>query len=358
MKMAVMSMEMPSGGNSPSDGVPEQRLLSPESWLRDGGGCNTRKLHEDLCVLVLEQKTEIEGLHRSYAESQKAISILETRVKKHEEEIASLPSIKEISADLEVVKAERESLQKFLKESSKKETKMKRELEEKHAQEVSDLAEKLKKSNQRIKTLVAKNKTYETEAENIDKMIFSSLGFEWTKESTLSRTEAYEDARNSIDDLFEACRGIAKSLNLKRAGTTLIDRMTKLMRMVPELIKDWQASSSRGVASLTLATCKAHFPAMDFASVARRVPKDTNIKIALAETQGYDRQLAERVNHSFWYNKYDLPGGVSDAEEDEEVDDAEEGSGSSTNHSSEDEGDDSGDDSAYVASEDEDHVSE
>jgi ABC-type Fe3+-citrate transport system substrate-binding protein len=43
---------------------------------------------------------------------------------------------------------------------------------EKHAQELSDLAEKLKKSQQRIQTLVAKNKEYEAEAEAIDKMIF------------------------------------------------------------------------------------------------------------------------------------------------------------------------------------------
>jgi hypothetical protein len=134
--------------------------------------------------------------------------------------------------------------------------------------------------------------------------------------------------------------------------------MTKLMRMVPELIKDWQASSSRGVASLTLAMCKAHFPAMDFAIVARGVSKGTNIKVALAETQRYDRLLAERVNHSFWYNKYDLPEGFSGAEDDEEDEDVEEGSRSSANHSNEDSGDDSGDGSAYVASEDEDHVSE
>lgn len=164
--------------------------------------------------------------------------------------------------------------------------------------------------------------------------------------------------RNSINDLFEACRGIAKSLNVMRAGTTLIDRMTKLMRMVPKLIKDWQVSSSHGVASLTFATCKAHFPAMDFASVARGVPKGTNIKLALVETQGYDMLLVERVNQLFWYNKYDLPERFSDAEEDEEDEDAEEGSGSSANHSSEDDGDDSGDGSAYLASEDEDHVSE
>ncbi|KAK1682833.1 hypothetical protein QYE76_043681 [Lolium multiflorum] len=187
---------------------------------------NTRKLHEDLCVLVLEQKVEIEGLHKSYADSQKAITILETHVKNREEEIANHPSIKEISAELEILKAEHESLKNFLKESSEKETKAKRELEEKHAQ---------------------------------------------------AMTEAYEEARNSIEDLFDACRGITKSLSLKRVGTSLIDRMTKLMRMVPDLIKDWQESSSRGVASITLAMCKAHFPTMSFASIARGVPKGTNI---------------------------------------------------------------------------------
>ncbi|KAK1664395.1 hypothetical protein QYE76_052554 [Lolium multiflorum] len=36
VEMAAVSMEKPSGGTSPA--VPEQRLLSPGSWLRDGGG--------------------------------------------------------------------------------------------------------------------------------------------------------------------------------------------------------------------------------------------------------------------------------------------------------------------------------
>jgi hypothetical protein len=43
---------------------------------------------------------------------------------------------------------------------------------EKHTQVLSDLAEKLKKSQQRIQTLATKNKNYEAEAEAIDKMIF------------------------------------------------------------------------------------------------------------------------------------------------------------------------------------------
>ena len=155
-------------------------------------------------VLVLEQKAEIEGLHKRDAENQKAISILETRLKNHEgkdsdlaprfstqslceqvfwivtvfftfrlsEQLAKRPSIDEISAKLEVLKTEHEALQNFLKESSEKETKKIKELEEKHAQAMSELTEKLKKSNQRIKTLASKAKAYETEAENIDKMIF------------------------------------------------------------------------------------------------------------------------------------------------------------------------------------------
>jgi hypothetical protein len=45
---------------------------------------NTRKLHEDMRMLVLEQKAEIEGLHKRDAESQKAITILETRLKNNE----------------------------------------------------------------------------------------------------------------------------------------------------------------------------------------------------------------------------------------------------------------------------------
>ncbi|KAK1680374.1 hypothetical protein QYE76_041222 [Lolium multiflorum] len=302
---------------------------------------NTRKLYENLRVLVLEQKAEIEGLHKSYAESQKAITILETHVKTHE-----------------VLKAEHDSLQKFLKESSEKETIAKKELEEKHAQAMSELAGKLKKSNHRIKTLASKEKAYKTEAQNIDKMIFPCLGFEWTKESSLSRTDAYEEARNSIDDLFEACHGISKSLSLKRAGTTLIDRMTKLMRMVTDLINDWQESSARGVASITLAMCKAHFPTMDFATIARGAPKGTNIKTALAETQGYDTLFSGRVDHSFWYNKHALPEGFSDAEDDEDDKVAKEGSGSSANRSDEDSGEGSGEGSAYRASEDEGQSSE
>jgi septal ring factor EnvC (AmiA/AmiB activator) len=86
--------------------------------------------------------------------------------------LAKRQTIDDLTAELEVLKAEHSSLKNFLKESSEKETKEKKEREAKHAKDMLDLAEKLKTSNQRIKTLAAKSKSYESEAADIDKMIF------------------------------------------------------------------------------------------------------------------------------------------------------------------------------------------
>ncbi|KAK1678913.1 hypothetical protein QYE76_039761 [Lolium multiflorum] len=152
---------------------------------------STRKLHEDLRVHVLEQMTEIEGLRQNAESSRQAVLRLEARLK---EETDKRPTIDALSAKVQVLEAETESLKNFLKESSEKETKEKKELSEKHAHEMAELADKLKKSHQRVTTLAAKNKSQEAEAEAIDKLIFPSLGFEWTKDSTLTRTEAYDEA--------------------------------------------------------------------------------------------------------------------------------------------------------------------
>jgi Fe2+ transport system protein B len=147
---------------------------------------------------VLEQKAEIERLTKKGGEDQQAIALLETRLKNNggtdsallkipqhthphiydklafrlTEKFASLPSIDDISAELEVLKSEQTSLQQSLKESHEKETKTKKELEEKHAQAMAEMAEKLKASQQRVKTLVAKAKTYEAESKGVDKVIF------------------------------------------------------------------------------------------------------------------------------------------------------------------------------------------
>jgi hypothetical protein len=115
------------------------------------------------------------------------------------------------------------------------------------------------------------------------------------------------EAKNSVEDLIEACRAIARKLSLKGYRTTVIDRMTKLMLLVPEIMEDWQESSARGAAATVLAMCKAHFPAMDFAMIARGVPKGTNVKKALAETEGFAMLFAERVDHEAWYEKHDVP---------------------------------------------------
>jgi hypothetical protein len=85
--------------------------------------------------------------------------------------LAKRPSVDEISAKLEVLESKHESLQKSLKESHKRETKTKKELEEKHAPAMEEMAEKLKTSN-RVKTLASKLKTAEAEAKDIDELIF------------------------------------------------------------------------------------------------------------------------------------------------------------------------------------------
>ncbi|KAK1609410.1 hypothetical protein QYE76_033083 [Lolium multiflorum] len=222
-----------------------------------------------------------------------------------------------------------------------------------------------------LKVFFAKHKDVRQNAENSQKAIQqletrlqASLGFEWNKESALKRTEAYDEARSSIDELFAACRGIAKTLSLKRAKTSVIDTMTKLMQQVLEFIKDWQESSAHGVASLVLATCKAHFPSLNFADIARDTPKGANMRAILAETRGFDQLFVRRVNHSFWYHKHDLPKGFSDVEDEEEgkPEYYAEGSGSSVELSEEGTDEDSdigsgngdGDGSAYEESEEED----
>ncbi|KAK1606590.1 hypothetical protein QYE76_030263 [Lolium multiflorum] len=161
----------------------------------------TRKPHEDLRVHVLEQITEIEGLRQNAENGQKAIQLLETRL---QEETAKHAKFDELSARIQVLEAENESLKDFVKTSASQEHRARKELREKHARDLAELNEKLEKSQGRTVTMISKNKALEAEAEAIDKLIFPSLGFEWTKDSNLSRTEAYDEARISIDKLFEA----------------------------------------------------------------------------------------------------------------------------------------------------------
>jgi hypothetical protein len=141
------------------------------------------------------------------------------------------------------------------------------------------------------------------------------LGFERSKDNGLSRTEAYEEVGNSIEHLIEACQKIVVKLSLKKARTKVIDSMTKMMTMVPDLIRDWQESSARGVTAHVLIMCKAHVPSLDFANLAAGVPKDTNVKKLLAETCGFDTLFSNRVNHEMWYEKNELPAGFAEEEE-------------------------------------------
>ncbi|KAK1661038.1 hypothetical protein QYE76_049197 [Lolium multiflorum] len=265
----------------------------------------TRKLHEDLRIHVLEQITEIEGLRQNAENSQKAIQLLETRL---QEETAKHSSFDELSAKVKVLEAENESLKAFIQESSSKETEARKVLSEKHARDQAEMIDKLEKSQGRVLSVISKNRVLEEEAEAIDKLIFPSLGFEWSKESNLKRTEAYDEARSLIDALFEACRGIATALSLKKAKTRVIDTMTKLAQRC-RFIKEAEVFSTEPPPSLGHT---GSLPSLNLADVARGAPKDSDMGALLAETEGY-ALFVRRVDHSFWYNKHDLPEGFSDA---------------------------------------------
>jgi hypothetical protein len=171
------------------------------------------------------------------------------------------------------------------------------------------------------------------------------LGFEWKTDFGIPHLDAYEEDANSVEDLIEACRNVARKLSLKKARTSVIDTMMKVMRLVPKLIGDWQESSACGAAATALAMCKAHFPAMNFASVADGVPKATNTKHLLAETRRFVTLFANQVDHSSRYEKHDLPAGFADEEEE-----GGEGGSDSSAHTCKELGDGSGKDNTYQAS--------
>ncbi|KAK1653920.1 hypothetical protein QYE76_071725 [Lolium multiflorum] len=101
----------------------------------------TRKLHEDLRVHVLEQMTEIEGLRQNAENSHKAIKHLETLLNK---ETAKHSSFNDLSAKVQVLEAENESLKAFMSESSEKENQARKELSALAV--TGGTSEKLKKS--------------------------------------------------------------------------------------------------------------------------------------------------------------------------------------------------------------------
>jgi predicted RNase H-like nuclease (RuvC/YqgF family) len=93
------------------------------------------------------------------------------------EETAKHSAFDDLSAKVKVLEAENESLKAFIKESSDKENLARKELSKKHARDVAELTDKLKKSQQRVTSLVAKNRVQEAEAEAIGKMIFRKRPF-------------------------------------------------------------------------------------------------------------------------------------------------------------------------------------
>ncbi|KAK1616929.1 hypothetical protein QYE76_022446 [Lolium multiflorum] len=104
-----------------------------------------------------------------FAKHREVRQLLETRL---QEETAKHSKFDELSAKVQVLEAENESLKNFVKTSASQENQARKELSEKHARDLAELNEKLEKSQGRVISVISKNKVLEEEAEAIDKLIF------------------------------------------------------------------------------------------------------------------------------------------------------------------------------------------
>ncbi|KAK1694167.1 hypothetical protein QYE76_010864 [Lolium multiflorum] len=147
-------------GASSSKPAPEEPVkTSADAPPNDASNnLNTRLLHEDMRKVMLEQKSQIERLSKK---RRRKTSIL-LRYSRN-----ASSQVYEISAQLKTLQAEHESLQATLKESQLNETRLKKELETKHEQAMSELNKKPKTSDNRVKTLASKLKADAMEIDNI-----------------------------------------------------------------------------------------------------------------------------------------------------------------------------------------------
>ncbi|KAM0906072.1 hypothetical protein ACQ4PT_017027 [Festuca glaucescens] len=125
--------------------------------------------------------------------------------------LAKRPSVDDISAKLKMLEAMHESVQASLNESQENETKLKKELEAKHALAMVELEKKLKVSDEKVNSLSSQLKIAEAEAKAVDDIIFPALGFVRNAADGLTQTEAYNKAGKSIKDLMGACRKVAEN---------------------------------------------------------------------------------------------------------------------------------------------------
>ncbi|KAK1681356.1 hypothetical protein QYE76_042204 [Lolium multiflorum] len=69
------------------------------------------------------------------------------------------------------------------------------------------------------------------------------------------------------------------------------------------LVRDLQASSTRGAAAMCLDMCLAHNPKLNLDRVTSGVPADSYVDALLDAVSGYDRRIARRISHDEFYDK-------------------------------------------------------
>ncbi|KAK1683397.1 hypothetical protein QYE76_044245 [Lolium multiflorum] len=130
------------------------------------------------------------------------------------------------------------------------------------------------------------------------------LGYEEDRCNKFPREDLIRLAGDDYNDLISASRNICHNLNIKDSRTCDIRGLIKRMDLLPELVADLQALSSRGAAQMALTMCLAHSLGLDIDLATTGVPPNADVDALLDACSGYDTRIARRTRHDQFFERW------------------------------------------------------
>ncbi|KAK1612242.1 hypothetical protein QYE76_035915 [Lolium multiflorum] len=157
-----------------------------------------------------------------------------------------------------------------------------KQLAEKNSEHVKEKGEFILKRNADSETIKRQQKelnglwkymeTAERHWDSLNEQILEPLGYPEKRRNRFPRDDLLTLAGDDCKDLISASRKICHNLSLKKSRTCGLRKLINRMDILPELVTDLQASSTRGAAAMTLTMCLAHNPELDLEQVTTGVP--------------------------------------------------------------------------------------
>ncbi|KAK1609379.1 hypothetical protein QYE76_033052 [Lolium multiflorum] len=133
------------------------------------------------------------------------------------------------------------------------------------------------------------------------------LGYDEERRNQFPRDDLIQLAGDDCKDLISTCRKICHNLAIRDNRTCDVHDLIQRRDILPELVVDLKASSSRGAAAMSLQMCLAHVSELNIDRVTSGVPSTSDVKALLNAVSGYDTRIAWRIRHEEFYDKVVLP---------------------------------------------------